>query len=87
MELFAGDECVDHLSFILDTPSSKVQEFRRIYKNSAQRKEAHLHHYIHNHPLPSWERIVFFLRASDLLEHAAMVEKTYIRGMTVVLQA
>ena len=85
MELFAGDECVDHLGFILDTPLSKAQEFRRNYKNPAQRKEAHVDHYIHNHPSPSWGRIVFFLRASDLLEYAAMVEKTYIRGMTVVL--
>ena len=81
MELFADDDSVDGLGVFLGTPSSKRQEFSINYKNPAQRKEAYLDYYVHNHPSPSWGEIAFLLRSRDLLEHAAMVERTYIRGM------
>ena len=63
MELFASmsDRYVDAMGIALDTPSSKSGEFKMNYQNPAQRKEAYLDYYVHNHPLASWTKIAKLL--------------------------
>ena len=53
--LFAsmGDVFVDFMGDNLDTPSSKKEQFQMNYQNPAQRKEAYLDYYVHNHPAAS----------------------------------
>ena len=75
------DMYVDHMGDYLDTPSSKTVEFKMNYRNPAQRKEAYLDYYVHNHPLASWTRIAEVLRWYELSQQAAVIENTYIQGM------
>ena len=84
VELFASmdDSSVDYMGeYHLDTPYSKRKKFIMNYQNPAQRKEAYLDYYVHNHPLPSWTMIANVLHQCDLFQQAAMVENTYIQGM------
>ena len=83
VELFAStnDMFVDLVGFLLDTPSSKSEEFKMNYQNPAQRKEAYLDYYVHNHPLASWTMIANVLHRFELPQQAAVVENTYIQGM------
>ena len=84
VELFAsmGDEDVDFMGeYYLNTPSSKIREFQRNYQNPAQRKEAYLVYYVHNHPAASWTKIAGVLHCFELPQQAAVVENTYIQGM------
>jgi hypothetical protein len=82
VELFAsmGDEYVDYMSDNLDTPYSKIEEFKLNYQNPAQRKEAYLDYYVHNYPVASWTKITGLLRLCALPQQAAVVENTYIQG-------
>jgi hypothetical protein len=82
VELFAslGDGFVDDVGIFLDTPSSKREEFKMNYQNPAQRKEAYLDYYVHNHPLASWTKIAKLLHDYGLPQQAAVVENTYIQG-------
>jgi hypothetical protein len=82
VELFASmdDKYVDPLGGSLDTPYSKREEFKMNYQNTAQRMEAYLDYYVHNHPLASWTTIAQLLRWYDLHQQAAVVENTYIQG-------
>ena len=83
MELFASmdDSKVDRMGGYLDTPYSKGKEFKMNYQNPAQRKEAYLDYYVHNHPLASWTKIAELLRRWLLSQQAAVVENTYIQGI------
>ena len=72
---------IDAMSYDLDTPSSKREEFEMNYQNRAQRKEAYLDYYAHNHPAASWTWIAELLRRFGLPQQAAVVENTYIQGM------
>ena len=83
VELFASmdDVIVDHMGDYLDTPSSKRREFQMNYQNPAQRKEAYLDYYVHNHPAASWTKIAGALHRFRLPQQAAVVENTYIQGM------
>ena len=83
VELFTStsDRNVDLMGACLDTPSSKSVEFKMNYQNPAQRKEAYLDYYIHNHPLASWTKIARALHRCRLPQQAAVVENTYIQGM------
>ena len=76
-----GDECVDSMGIHLDTPDSKWKEFQMNYQNPAQRMEAFLDYYVHNHPAASWTKVAQVLCQYQLLQQAAMVENTYIQGM------
>ena len=77
------DGYVDQMSDYLDTPYSKKREFHRNYQNPAQRKEAYLDYYVHNHPAASWTKIAEVLRSSlhGLSQQATVVENTYIQGI------
>ena len=77
------DWTVDRMGSYLDTPSSKIQEFKMNYRNPAQRKEAYLDYYVHNHPAASWTKIAEILRSSvcGLSQQATVVENTYIQGI------
>ena len=83
MELLASmnDIFVGNVYAYLDTPHSKREEFRMNYQNPAQRKEACLDYYAHNHPAASWTTIAKLLHFCELPQQAAMVENTYIQGM------
>ena len=83
MELFASmdDWAVDDMGRYLETPSSKSGEFKMNYQNPAQRKEAYLDYYAHNHPTASWTKIAELLHRYGLPQQAAVVENTYIQGM------
>ena len=83
VELFASmdDGLIDAMGGYLDTPSSKIEEFKMNYQNPAQRKEAYLDYYVHNHPLASWTKIAELLHWCRLSQQAAVVENTYIQGM------
>jgi hypothetical protein len=83
VELFASvdDEYVDDMgASYLDTPSSKMREFKMNYQNPAQRKEAYLDYYVHNHPTASWTTIAEVLHSYAQSQQAAVVENTYIQG-------
>jgi hypothetical protein len=82
VELFASmdDGDVVSMSVDLDTPPSKREEFELNYRNPAQRKEAYLDYYVHNHPLASWTKIAKLLHDYGLPQQAAVVENTYIQG-------
>ena len=84
MELFASmdDRNVDRMGeYHLDTPYSKSEEFKMNYQNPAQRKEAYLDYFVHNHPAASWTTIARALHWYKLPQQAAVVENTYIQGM------
>ena len=83
MELFEPmvDGAVDHMNTCLKTPFSKSEEFRMKYQNPAQKKEAYLDYYVHNHPAASWTTIAQALRSCRLPQQAAVVENTYIQGV------
>ena len=83
MEKFASmdDRNLDFMRDYLDTPSSKREEFLMNYQNPAQRKEAYLDYYVHNHPAASWTKIAELLHLCGLPQQAAVVENTYIQGM------
>jgi hypothetical protein len=82
VELFASldDEYVDGMGGYLHTPSSKIEEFQMNYQNPAQRMEAYLDYYVHNHPLASWTTIAELLHLCGLSQQVAVVENTYIQG-------
>jgi hypothetical protein len=90
VELFASvvldDWDVDHITMrdTLDTPLSKSQEFMMNYQNPAQRKEAYLDYYVHNHPAASWTKIADVLRLYGLPQQVAMIENTYIQGTCMI---
>ena len=84
VELFASmdDRGVDLMGeYYLGTPYSKTEEFQMNYQNPAQRKEAYLDYYAHNHPLASWTTIAEALHVCGQSQQAAVVENTYIQGM------
>ena len=83
MELFAsmGDDRVDSLGDYLNTPPSKIDEFKMNYRDPARRKEAYLDEYAHNNPLASWSKVAVALRLSRLPKEADVVEKTFVQGM------
>ena len=85
MELFASmrDGYVDGMGIHLDTPLSKSKEFKVNYRNPAQRKEAYLDYYVHNHPTPSWTKVAKILHYYALPQQAAVVKNTYIQGMSL----
>ena len=87
VELFASmdDVYVDLMNIHLDTPSSKSEEFLMTYRNPAQRKEAYLDYYVHNHPAPSWAKVAEALREYGLGQQATVVENTYIKGMSPII--
>ena len=89
VELFTSmdDGYVDLVGeYYLDTPLSKSVEFMTNYQNPAQRKEAYLDYYVHNHPTASWTKIAELLRQYGLSQQAAVVENTYIQGMLLCFQ-
>ena len=75
------DGLVDFVGKYLETPYSKSGEFKMNYQTPAQRKEAYLDYYVHNHPLASWTEIANLLHLCGLPQQAAVVENTYIQGM------
>ena len=83
MELFISldNEDVDYMGGYLETPSSKIEEFKMNYQNPAQRKEAYLDYYVHNYPVASWTSVAEALRYHGLPEQVAVVENTYIQGI------
>ena len=86
VELFASmrDRHVDLMGDYLDTPYSKGEEVKMNYQNPAQRKEAYLDYYAHNHPAASWTKIAEVLHWYKLPQQAAVVENTYIQGMLYI---
>ena len=77
VELFASvsDKDIDDMGgYHLDIPYSKSEEFKMNYQNPAQRKEAYLDYYVHNHPIASWTEIAEALRECKLPQQAAVVE-------------
>ena len=82
VELFASmdDGYVDTMGGYLETPYSKSEEFEMNYQNPAQRKEAYLDYYVHNHPAASWTMIAQAFHVFGLPQQAAVVKNTYIQG-------
>ena len=75
-----SDWLVDFMGIHLDAPSSKSEELKMTYQNPAQRKEAYLDDYVHNHPAPSWTQIARTFHGCGLPQQATVVENTYIEG-------
>ena len=88
MELFGsvGDKhYVDITRRLLGLPHSVVEEIKRSYQSPTQRKEAYLDTYTHQHPCPSWKKVVETLTWYGLYQQANEVENTYVQGMHVHL--
>ena len=86
MDLFAtlNPEVVDELgdNKHLDLPQSETARIQKDYQSPAQRKEAYLDLYIHQHPCPTWSQIAVILRnCANLCQQAALVENTYVKGI------
>lgn len=69
------------LELWLDLPGSDRDVIDRCYSSLVQRKEALLEVYVHEHPCPSWQRIVKALHHLGLYDKANVVEKTYVKGV------
>ena len=67
-----------------DLPKSEVDEIEENYHNPTQRKDAYLDLYVHQHPCPSWGKVVMLLRHLDLKEQADLVKNTYVKSMLLV---
>ena len=84
MEQFASMdlERVDELGESLHLPRSEVDKIKVNYDDPSKRKEAYLDLYVHQHPCPSWQRVVKVLRGYpfDLSPQANFVESTYLKG-------
>ena len=87
MELFASvdPEEVDELGEEygrLDLPAYEVDKIKKDYQSPAQKKEAYLDLYVHQHPCPSWQQVAKALRGSPFLrdQQADFVENTYVQG-------
>ena len=91
MELFESVKDPDRVGFfgsigaLLGLPQSAVEEIKRSYQSPTQRKEAYLDTYTHQHPCPSWKKVVETLRWCFLYQQADAVENTYVQGMHVHL--
>ena len=72
---------VDDMGAYLNTPVSKWKDFEMKYQSPAQRKEAYLDYYVHNHPAASWIMVAETLYRYGLPQQADVVENTYIQGM------
>ena len=79
------DMAVDFMGDCLDTPSSKSEEFKMTYLNPAQRKEAYLDYYVHNHPAPSWIKVTGALNGNGLFQQAVDVINTYVQGISPII--
>ena len=84
MELFApmNPEEVDELGDEehLDQPQSEIARIQKDYWSPAQRKEAYLDLYVHQHPCPTWSNVFYVLRNFNLHQQADLVENTYVKG-------
>ena len=92
MELFESVEDPDHagifdesLEQLLGLSQSAVEEIKRSYQSPTQLKEAYLDTYTHQHPCPSWKKVVETLRQCYLYQQVNEVENTYVQGMHVHL--
>lgn len=85
MELFRSldPEMVDKLGGkqYLCLSQSEIERIEKDYQSSAQRKEAYLDLYVHQHPHPTWTVIVGVLRWFNLHQSADFVENTYVKCM------
>ena len=75
-------EWVDELGESLHLPRSEVDKIKVNYNDPSKRKEAYLDLYVHQHPCPSWQRVVKVLRGYSfhLSSQANFVESTYLKG-------
>ena len=84
MEVFAplDPQEVDRLGgeYCLGLPQSERARIQKDYQSPAQRKEAYLDFYIHQHPYPTWIEVAGVLRSVDLPHQATLVENTYVKG-------
>ena len=86
MELFASvnHEEVDKLDVWLELPAYEVDKIKKNYQSPAQRKEAYIDLYIHQHPCPSWQQVAEVLRDTfHLHQQADFVENTYVKGIYI----
>ena len=75
-------EKVDRLGGVdwLGLPESDVDNIMSSYDSPMQRKEAYLDLYVHQHPCPSWTKIVRTLGELGLYPQANYVRNTYVKG-------
>ena len=90
MELFAtlNSKEVDELGDEkhLELPQSEIARIQKDYQSPAQRKEAYLDLYVHQHPCPTWSDVAVILRnCANLRQQADLVENTYVKGTQVTL--
>ena len=87
MELFESVNKInlDYIGWLVGLPQSALEEIKRSYQSPTQRKDAYLDTYTHQHPCPSWKKVVEALRRCDLYQQADEVENTYVQGMHVRL--
>ena len=84
MELFypMDPEDIDKLGgkYYLGVPQSEIDRIQKDYQSPAQRKEAYLDLYAHQHPCPQWSRIADVLHRVGLPQQADFVKDTYVKG-------
>ena len=84
MELFQSEDDPDDFVELLGLPHSAVVEIQRSFQTASQRKEAYLDAYAHQHPCPSWRKVVEVLEWCELDQEASEVENAYVQGMNGV---
>ena len=67
---------------LLGLPQSALEEIKRSYQSSTERKEAYLDTYTHHHPCPSWKRVVNALWNCNLNRQVDDVMVTYMSRYT-----
>ena len=82
MELFTplDLEKVDKLGGYLGLPQSEIDRIQKAYQSPTQRKEAYLDLYVHQHPCPTWSKVVRVFHMVKLPQQADLVENTYVKG-------
>ena len=91
MELFQSVEDPDRVDVLdrgigdsLGLPQSVIAVIKSNFQSTAQRKEAYLDTYTHQHPCPFWEKVAEALLWCNLLQERNEVQNTYIQGKHVV---
>ena len=80
-----SDKDINSLAPLLEIPSSKESEIKVNYQSPTQQKEAYLDYYVHSNPEASWVEIARTLHWLRLSQQADVVEKTYIKGMHLLI--
>ena len=79
-----GDATKGHgVAICMNIPRSKLDVIKKEHSNIEDRNHACWELYFHEHPFPTWCRVAYALYVNDHLEELEILQKKYLKGMTV----